>query len=138
MLRRYTVLSWKKVFGLCILATFICPVTRFSFADQPIPDWTAWECKEPVLSYDLIETYECHPPGEVHTGCIILKLRGANIPFLIGWDRDELAENPGASAYTALYKDGTWIVGVRGTGFTTEEKRASISLLYVQWRACKL
>ena len=126
MASKYLVLYWRIALGLCGLMTFIWPLRMLSFAEEPVPDWTTWKCKNPIISFDIIETRECHPPGEVHNGCLILKLRGANIPFLLGWGRDEVAENPGANAYTALYKNGRWIVGVRGTGFKTEDRKASI------------
>jgi hypothetical protein len=126
MVSKYPVLYWRIAFGLCVLLSFIRPLRTLSFAEEPVPDWTTWKCKNPIISFSIIETRECHPLGNIHSDCVILELKGDHIPFLIGWGRDELAENPGANAYTAIYKNGKWIVGVRGTGFTTEERKASL------------
>jgi hypothetical protein len=126
MASKYPVLYWRVALGLCGLMSLIWPLRKLSFAQERVPDWTTWQCKNAIISFDIIETRECHPPGDAHSDCIILELKGAHIPFLIGWGRNELAKNPGASEYTALYKNGKWIVGVRGTGFTTEDRKASI------------
>ena len=126
MASKYPVRYWRIVIGLCGFLTFLGSVPRLSYAAQPVPDWTTWQCKQPIVSFDTIETRECHPPREVHNGCIILKLRGAKIPFLIGWGRNDQATRPEANEYAALYKNGRWIVGARGTGFTAEDRKASI------------
>ena len=104
MVSKYPVLYWRIAFGLCVLLSFIRPLRTLSFAEEPVPDWTTWKCKNPIISFSIIETRECHPLGNIHSDCVILELKGDHIPFLIGWGRDELAENPGANAYTAIYK----------------------------------
>jgi hypothetical protein len=86
-----------------------------------IPNWATWECDKAHVSHKIIETYECHGPEENPTSRIILKAKGAEKPFLIGWGYDEKAPDAGRNTYAALYKDGKWIVGARGTGFTTKE-----------------
>lgn len=127
MLRKPARFCFKQVCGLCGFLTFLGPVPRLSYAEQPVPDWTTWQCKKPIVSFDTLETRECHPPREIHNGCIILTLRGANIPFLIGWGRNEQAAKPEANEYAALYKNGRWIVGARGTDFRTKDKKTSIT-----------
>ncbi len=92
-----------------------------------IPDWATWKCEKPEINYQIIETYECYGQEEKHISHVMMKLKGEKKPFLIGWGYDERASDPAENAYCALYKGGNWIVGARGTGFTTEEKRNSIT-----------
>ncbi len=92
-----------------------------------IPDWATWKCEKPEINYQIIETYECYGLEEKHISHVMMKLKGEKKPFLIGWGYDERASDPTENAYCALYKGGNWIVGARGTGFTTEVKRNSIT-----------
>lgn len=89
----------------------------------PIPNWSTWKCRKAYLSHQVIETHLCQGPEENQTSRIMLKVKGQHTPFLIGWGYDGLAANAREKTYSALYKDGKWIVGARGTGFTTEEGR---------------
>ena len=92
-----------------------------------IPDWTTWECDKAHISHEIIETYGCYGPEGNQISRIILKVKGQKTPFLIGWGYDERATDPTENAYSALYKDGKWIVGARGAGFTTQESRNSLT-----------
>lgn len=103
-----TVVDWK-VIALCGLFTSIWPL--LSFAEESVPDWTAWKCTEPIISFNVIETYECYLPSDEQSTAIQLRVSGRTVPFLIGWNYVNQAENPIANAYAALYKDGRWIVG---------------------------
>jgi len=100
------------------------------YSQHPIPDWATWKCEKPEINYQIIETYECYGQEEKHISHVMIKLKGAKKPFLIGWSYDERAFNSMEKAYAALYKDGRWIVGARGTGFTTEE-RGSFIVFYI-------
>ena len=97
------------------------------FSKPPIPDWATWKCQKPEINYQIIETYECYGQEEKHISHVMIKLKGAKKPFLIGWGYDERALNPMEKSYAALYKDGRWIVGAIGTGFTTEVEGNSIT-----------
>jgi hypothetical protein len=92
-----------------------------------IPDWTTWKCQKVDTFHEMIETYRCYEPQPSQMSRILLKIKGSKEPFLIGWGYDEQAANPREKAYAALHKDGRWIVGARGTGFTTKEGRNSIT-----------
>jgi hypothetical protein len=115
--------------GACALtgSTVVRAEEASALSAPTIPDWTAWKCDKVHVSHKIIETYECHGPEEIQTSRIILKVKGAEKPFLIGWGYDEKAPDAGANTHAALYKDGKWIVGARGTGFTTEERGDSIT-----------
>ncbi|MEE9610635.1 MAG: hypothetical protein V3W19_05250 [Desulfatiglandales bacterium] len=126
-------LKWT-VFTLLIAGGCMLPVSTAAsrkkvpmYSQRPIPDWATWKCEKPEINYQIIEAYECYGQEEKHISHVMIKLKGAKKPFLIGWGYDERALDPMEKAYAALYKDGRWIVGARGTGFTTEEKRNSIT-----------
>lgn len=55
-----TVVNWNVILVLCSLLTFIWPL--LSFAEESVPDWTLWKCTKPTISFNVIETYECHLP----------------------------------------------------------------------------
>ncbi len=97
------------------------------YSQRQIPDWSTWKCEKPEINYQIIETYECYGQEEKHISHVLKKLKGAKKPFLIGWGYDEGASDLTENAYCALYKGDNWIVGARGTGFTTEVKRNSIT-----------
>ena len=124
----------KTVFTLLIAGGCIFTVsiaasgkTVPGYSQLPIPDWATWKCEKPEINYQIIETYECYGQEEKHISHVMIKLKGAKKPFLIGWGYDERALNPREKSYAALFKDGRWIVGARGTGFTTEEEGNSIT-----------
>lgn len=92
-----------------------------------IPDWTAWKCDKVHLSHVIIQTFECHGAEGAQVSHLVLKVEGQKIPFLIGWGHDGRDENPGKKAYAAIFKEGKWVVGARGTGFTTQESNNSVT-----------
>ncbi len=93
-------------------------------------DWATWKCEKPEITHQIIESYGCYGPEEKQISRVMIKLEGAKKPFLIGWGHDERTPNPMENSYAAIYKDGRWIVGARGTGFTTEE-RGSFIVFYI-------
>ncbi len=93
----------------------------------PIPNWATWKCEKPEITHQIIESYGCYGPEEKQISRVMIKLKGSKKPFLIGWGYYEQDLDPVKKAYAALYKDGRWIVGARGTGFTTEEEGNSIT-----------
>ncbi|MFQ5852695.1 MAG: hypothetical protein ACE5JU_19215 [Candidatus Binatia bacterium] len=115
--------------GGCMLTVSIAASGKTvpGYSQHPIPDWATWKCEKPEINYQIIETYECYGQGEKHISHVMIKLKGAKKPFLIGWGYDGRASDPTKNAYCALYKGGNWVVGTRGTGFTTEVKRTSIT-----------
>ena len=124
----------KDYFGLlivggCLLAGSMATNAKEVpvFSKPPIPDWATWKCENPEITHQIIESYGCYGPEEKQISRVMIKLKGAKQPFLIGWDYDEQDLDPVKKAYAALYKDGRWIVGARGTGFTTEEEGNSIT-----------
>lgn len=116
------------VAGACALAgsTVVKAGEASALSVPMIPDWTTWKCERVHTSHGIIETYGCSEPDGGQASRILLKVKGAQKPFLIGWGYDEKAPDAGANAHAALYKDGKWIIGARGTGFTTEESGGSI------------
>jgi len=124
----------KDYFGLlivggCLLAGSMATNAKEVpvFSKPPIPDWATWKCEKPEITHQIIESYGCYGPEEKQVSRVMIKLKGAKKPFLIGWGYDEQDLNPVNKAYAALYKYGRWIVGARGTGFTTEEEGNSIT-----------
>jgi len=94
------------------------------FYMPPIPDWATWKCENPEITHQIIESYGCYGPEEKQISRVLIKLKGAKQPFLIGWGYGEQDLDPVKKAYAALYKDGRWIVGARGRLVKPEQRRS--------------
>lgn len=121
----------KTFIALLMMAGLIVagsPPVRIGNASTvlPLPDYGRWSCSMTHLTHVIIETYECHDPGNDQISHILLKVTEQDAPFLIGWNHDERAANPRENAYAAIRKDDRWIVGARGTGFTARDTKDSV------------
>ena len=99
----------RTVFTLLIAGGYIFTVsiaasgkTVPGYSQQSIPDCATWKCEKPEINYQIIETYECYGQEEKHISHVMIKLKGAKEPFLIGWGYDERALNSMEKAYAAL------------------------------------